>query len=68
MEGELGGEVALAAFADDPDAAIKAAAAQCDACRAAASTARPLLRCSKCKVLWYCSKECQVPSRPLPRW
>ena len=99
-----GGEAALAAFVDDPDAATKAAAAQCDACRrveaprccpalrhrpwsfrwpcfalrpdgvhiahmcrAAASAARPLLRCAKCKVLWYCSKECQVPRRPLPR-
>jgi hypothetical protein len=40
---------------------------QCDVCRSPGSAAKPLLRCAKCKVLWYCGKDCQVITLFLPR-
>jgi hypothetical protein len=60
------GVATLTAFMDDPEAAKTAAMSQCDVCRSPGSAAQPLLRCAKCKVLWYCSKDCQVRPERYP--
>ena len=54
----------LSAFSENLDESLKHASLQCGLCRAAA-TKKPLSKCSKCKVVHYCCKKCQVDDWPM---
>ncbi|KAJ6532041.1 hypothetical protein B0H19DRAFT_966575 [Mycena capillaripes] len=60
MTASTAGIAAIRAGLDEKRAFTKEAKLFCDRCKKQETSASPLQACSRCRSVWYCSRECQV--------